>query len=74
MIGTQIQMIQQAQISQQQQRYYVLMIITDGQINDLQATVDMIVAASHLPLSIVIVGVGNADFTTMDFLVCIYIS
>lgn len=28
-----------------------------------------IVAASNLPLSIIIVGVGNADFSTMEFLV-----
>ena len=31
----------------------------------MQRTVDRIVAASKLPLSIVIVGVGGADFTNM---------
>lgn len=42
------------------------MIITDGVINDLQASIDQIVRASRLPLSIIIVGVGSADFTSMD--------
>ena len=31
----------------------------------MQRTVDRIVGASKLPLSIVIVGVGGADFTNM---------
>ena len=34
-------------------------------ICDMQQTVDRIVAASKLPLSIVIVGVGGADFSNM---------
>ncbi|KAI9105421.1 Copine-domain-containing protein [Phlyctochytrium arcticum] len=48
--------------------YSVLLIITDGEITDMPATVDAIVRASTLPLSIVIVGVGNADFTKMHVL------
>ncbi|TPX62249.1 hypothetical protein PhCBS80983_g00457 [Powellomyces hirtus] len=48
--------------------YTVLMIITDGAITDQDATVRAIVEASSLPLSIVIVGVGNADFTNMHTL------
>jgi hypothetical protein len=32
----------------------------------MPATLEEIVAASELPLSIVIVGVGNADFTNMN--------
>ena len=47
------------------QKYYVLMIITDGIVNDMEATIDAIVNASGLPLSIVIVGVGEADFSDM---------
>lgn len=35
---------------------------------DLENTTDQIVAASTLPLSIVIVGVGKADFTNMEAL------
>lgn len=34
----------------------------------MDATVDAIVAASNLPLSLLIVGVGNADFSAMDLL------
>ena len=33
---------------------------------DMQQTIDQIVAASNLPLSIVIVGVGGADFSNMS--------
>jgi len=35
---------------------------------DMQASIDAIVAASGLPLSIVVVGVGSADFTSMETL------
>ncbi|KAK9748234.1 hypothetical protein RND81_02G044900 [Saponaria officinalis] len=51
-----------------QQKYFVLLIITDGVITDLQETKDAIVKASDLPLSILIVGVGGADFKEMEFL------
>ena len=33
---------------------------------DKQATVNAIVAASGLPLSIIIIGVGDADFSMME--------
>ena len=33
---------------------------------DMQASIDAIVSASGLPLSIVIVGVGSADFSSME--------
>lgn len=49
-------------------KYFVLLIITDGAILDMQDTVAAIVEASYLPLSLLIVGVGNADFSAMDFL------
>jgi hypothetical protein len=49
-------------------KYFVLLIITDGVIMDMDNTIEEIVAASTLPLSIVIVGVGNADFSAMDTL------
>eukprot|EP00286_Rhodomonas_abbreviata_P003608 CAMPEP_0181348054 /NCGR_PEP_ID=MMETSP1101-20121128/34203_1 /TAXON_ID=46948 /ORGANISM="Rhodomonas abbreviata, Strain Caron Lab Isolate" /LENGTH=607 /DNA_ID=CAMNT_0023460301 /DNA_START=157 /DNA_END=1980 /DNA_ORIENTATION=+ len=48
--------------------YQVLLIVTDGCITDKSATVDAIVKASHLPLSIIIVGVGGEDFSDMNFL------
>ncbi|GJX18935.1 BONZAI 1-like protein, partial [Tanacetum coccineum] len=49
-------------------KYYVLLIITDGVITDLQETKDALVKASDLPLSILIVGVGGADFKEMEIL------
>ncbi len=36
----------------------MLLIITDGAITDTQNTIDAIVAATEVPLSIIIVGVG----------------
>eukprot|EP00968_Pinguiococcus_pyrenoidosus_P003495 scaffold228_cov312-Pinguiococcus_pyrenoidosus.AAC.13 len=47
-------------------KYTVLVILTDGVINDMRQTVDAIVEASALPLSIIIVGVGGADFSGMQ--------
>ncbi|KAL9375623.1 hypothetical protein Peur_032502 [Populus x canadensis] len=49
-------------------KYFVLLIITDGVVTDLQETKDAIVKASDLPLSILIVGVGGADFKEMEIL------
>ncbi|MES1915803.1 MAG: hypothetical protein MHM6MM_007702 [Cercozoa sp. M6MM] len=50
------------------QHYTVLLILTDGCINDMQRTVDAVCQASQLPLSIVIVGIGAADFSSMETL------
>ncbi|XP_051910702.1 copine-3-like isoform X1 [Hippocampus zosterae] len=49
-------------------QYFVLLIITDGVITDMDHTRNAIVNASRLPMSIIIVGVGGADFTAMEFL------
>ncbi|CAG0898926.1 unnamed protein product [Cyprideis torosa] len=48
--------------------YFILVIITDGVITDFEATKKAIVEASNLPMSIIIVGVGGADFETMELL------
>uniref|UniRef100_A0A8C6LXG4 Copine-3 n=1 Tax=Nothobranchius furzeri TaxID=105023 RepID=A0A8C6LXG4_NOTFU len=48
--------------------YFVLLIITDGIVSDMDQTRRAIVKASHLPMSIIIVGVGAADFRAMEFL------
>ncbi|XP_074293895.1 protein BONZAI 3-like [Silene latifolia] len=53
-------------VSQNSYKYHVLLLITDGVLTDLQETIDALVKASDLPLSILIVGVGNADFTEME--------
>ncbi|XP_065097290.1 copine-1 isoform X3 [Paramisgurnus dabryanus] len=49
-------------------QYFVLLIITDGEITDLDQTKQAIVNASKLPMSIIIVGVGEADFKAMEVL------
>ncbi|XP_044032877.1 copine-3-like [Siniperca chuatsi] len=49
-------------------QYFVLLIITDGVITDMDQTRTAIVEASRLPMSIIIVGVGGADFSAMEFL------
>ncbi|XP_029863583.1 copine-1 isoform X4 [Aquila chrysaetos chrysaetos] len=49
-------------------QYFILLIITGGEITDLDQTRQAIVNASKLPMSIIIVGVGEADFKAMEFL------
>ncbi|XP_036004836.1 copine-8 [Fundulus heteroclitus] len=46
-------------------QYFVLLIITDGVISDMAQTKESIVNASGLPMSIIIVGVGPAEFDAM---------
>ena len=46
----------------------MLLILTDGVISDIDDTIKAIVDASFLPMSIIIVGVGNADFSNMEIL------
>jgi hypothetical protein len=47
------------------QMYHILLILTDGCIHDMKETKDLIVECSLYPLSIIIVGIGNADFSNM---------
>lgn len=42
--------------------------MTDGAVTDVEATKQTLAAISDAPLSIVIVGIGNADFSAMKFL------
>jgi hypothetical protein len=47
--------------------YSILLIITDGEITDIDDTIDALVEADDIALSIIIVGVGNGcDFAAMD--------
>jgi len=45
--------------------YNILLIITDGEIHDMPETKDLIVRASRMPLSVIIIGVGNEQFNMM---------
>ncbi len=57
--------IAQAAVAANRKSYFILLIITDGAFNDAANTIDAIVEAANLPLSIVIVGVGMANFDEM---------
>ncbi|XP_037733059.1 copine-6 [Chelonia mydas] len=46
-------------------RYRVLLVLTDGVLSDMPATREAVIRASRLPVSIIIVGVGNTDFSDM---------
>ncbi|VDL72332.1 unnamed protein product [Nippostrongylus brasiliensis] len=50
-------------------RYQILLIITDGAVCDMSSTKKAIIDASNLPMSIIIVGVGTEDFSSMNELV-----
>ncbi|VAI57562.1 unnamed protein product [Triticum turgidum subsp. durum] len=55
-------------LTSNQQKYFILLIVTDGVVTDFQETIDAIIKASDFPLSIIVVGVGGADFKEMEFL------
>lgn len=46
--------------------YQTLLILTDGEIHDMDRTIDLIIQAANLPLSIIIVGIGSANFDNMN--------
>eukprot|EP00300_Choanocystis_sp_HF-7_P018827 c20151_g1_i4.p1 GENE.c20151_g1_i4~~c20151_g1_i4.p1 ORF type:complete len:273 (+),score=65.07 c20151_g1_i4:612-1430(+) len=58
----------EAQDASGTRNYVILLIITDGAITDVDNALQAIIAASDLPLSIIIVGVGNAEFDSMEIL------
>jgi hypothetical protein len=47
--------------------YHILVIVTDGEIHDMEETIEEIadIAERNLPVSIIIVGVGDQDFSSM---------
>lgn len=47
-------------------KYYILMMLTDGNIDDIGDTIDALVEASLLPLSLIIIGIGNSSFSNMN--------
>ena len=48
--------------------YEILMILTDGIINDMKETTKLLVECASLPLSVIIIGIGDADFSNMVIL------
>ncbi|OUM69091.1 hypothetical protein PIROE2DRAFT_2975 [Piromyces sp. E2] len=47
------------------QKYHILVIITDGEISDMEDTKSAIIEASDAPISIIIIGVGHGNFDSM---------
>lgn len=54
--------------SKSNNEYIILLILTDGIINDMKESINHIINCCNLPLSIVIAGVGDADFGSMEIL------
>jgi hypothetical protein len=54
-----------AEQSQHKSTYFCLLILTDGVVNDTEKTIEALIDASGLPLSVIIAGVGNEDFSDM---------
>lgn len=50
-------------------RYGVLLILTDGIVSDAESTKKLLHAISELPLFVLIVGIGSADFRLMHEIV-----
>jgi hypothetical protein len=48
--------------------YTILLILTAGNVEDVKETKQQLIEASKDPLSVVIVGIGEADFAGMEFL------
>jgi len=48
--------------------YHILMILTDGLIDDMPETKDALVEASFLPISVIIIGIGDGNFGNMEIL------
>ena len=57
--------IERIKIENDPLKYHILLILTDGIIYDMNETVDALVEASFLPLSVIIIGIGNDHFREM---------
>ena len=46
--------------------YHVMLILTDGAIHDMRETKDLVFQLAQHPVSLIIIGVGDADFSMME--------
>ena len=63
-----INVVKEDVMAENKMNYNILMILTDGIIDDMDETIDSLVEASFLPISVIIIGIGDADFSNMDIL------
>mmetsp|Transcript_25935 Transcript_25935/g.31380 ORF Transcript_25935/g.31380 Transcript_25935/m.31380 type:complete len:572 (+) Transcript_25935:136-1851(+) len=49
------------------QIYTILLILSDGSVTDINRTIAALDAVSDAPLSVIIIGIGRADFRGMQF-------
>mmetsp|Transcript_14177 Transcript_14177/g.20248 ORF Transcript_14177/g.20248 Transcript_14177/m.20248 type:complete len:579 (-) Transcript_14177:199-1935(-) len=47
-------------------KYCIILILTDGIMQDMNSTINHIYSYSQLPMSIVLIGIGRADFSAFD--------
>ncbi|EGR30297.1 hypothetical protein IMG5_135630 [Ichthyophthirius multifiliis] len=57
-----------ARINSNNDVYNILLILTDGAIDDMEETIELLGQATNLPLSIIVVGIGNDTFEEMKAL------
>ncbi|MBO6244043.1 MAG: hypothetical protein J6O41_05725, partial [Clostridia bacterium] len=55
-------------LAENKMNYNVLMFLTAQIFDDMDETIDALVEASFYPISVIIVGIGDADFSSMDVL------
>ena len=48
--------------------YFVFVILTDGNIHDMDEVKRLMIKMSYLPVSLIIVGIGSEDFEDMNSL------
>lgn len=47
-------------------QYMIVFILTDGEIHDKQQVIDQLIECCNLPISVIIVGIGNGPFDVMN--------
>ncbi|CDW86667.1 copine-4 [Stylonychia lemnae] len=55
-------------VSQNDQFYHILVMIVQGHLSDMEATIEAIVAASDIPMSIIIIAVGDGEGENGEFI------
>lgn len=54
--------------NEENKKYYILLILTSDDISDMQQTINSVINASSLPLSILIAGIGSSAFRNITML------